>query len=504
MKNIINWTLGGFFRSIGRILSFIVIGGLIAFLLAKSGFKIPNWIMPLYVVKADTINYTYKKYRIQQYSLGQGNSWFSNVTDFGTSTALGTDQGVSMISARFGYSTKFNSGQTYRVVVESGWSPSSTIPNVALNVDHVNCYGSTSTSSWSADSTLISDCNFVGVSRVPNSNHVKYIIDIVPLQTIIGIQFNIYLGGTDAINSVNVYTKSTITTGEDITGAIDEQTIIIENEFEDITNIITENNENLINSITDSSITCSEKVPVMLNIKSPQKDKLLSSNGGTSALQGVYLSDYVFIDYEGYSIMPYFVDNINYYMCFYTGAYQFISCIKMYDYLEQDISIPFNAVYFRYNYSIRNSNTKFKVCYKNQDSSSDFLKDTDTSSDSDSLADYINNFSLSIEGPLSSIITLPINMLQNLITDYNDSSTHPNLCTTFQGKQICLPSGDILWKRTGCHDNLPFGCPNYSAFKTFFQMLCGGFIYWQLLKRLVKTAEKGLDPSESGVNLMRL
>ena len=40
MKKIFDWTVGSFFRTFGRIIAFIVIGGIIVILAEKSGIKL--------------------------------------------------------------------------------------------------------------------------------------------------------------------------------------------------------------------------------------------------------------------------------------------------------------------------------------------------------------------------------------------------------------------------------------------------------------------------------
>ena len=42
MKNIVNWTLGGFFRTLGKTIAFLVIGGLIAYICLKLDVKLPR------------------------------------------------------------------------------------------------------------------------------------------------------------------------------------------------------------------------------------------------------------------------------------------------------------------------------------------------------------------------------------------------------------------------------------------------------------------------------
>ena len=229
MKNIINWTLGGFFRSIGRILSFIVIGGLIAFLISKSGLNLPDWLKPLYVVNASTVDYTYKKYRVRYYSLATGTDALTSVTDMGTRTELSSGYGVSMVSVRFGWSTKFQAGTTYHVVIDTGFAPSS-IETTFLNVDSFLCFGSSTTSSWDAQTSFISSCDFVG-SSINGNNRVNYVFNITPVADIQGIQFNIYFAITEQVSAVNVRPTSLVTYGDDPTGAINDQTIIMQNEY---------------------------------------------------------------------------------------------------------------------------------------------------------------------------------------------------------------------------------------------------------------------------------
>ena len=236
MKKILNWTFGGFFRAFGRILCFLVVGGIIAYLIASNDFKLPDILsFGIMRVNAASVDYTYKKYRIRYYSLATGDDALTPVTDMGTRTELSNDYGVSMVSARFGWSSRFQAGTTYRVTIDTGFAPSS-IESSFLNVDDFICLGSSTTSSWDAQQNLISTCNFIG-SSLNNSGRINYIFDITPLSNVQGIQFNIYYGVTEEVSAVNVRPTSTITYGDDPTGAINEQTIIIEQEFENISNI---------------------------------------------------------------------------------------------------------------------------------------------------------------------------------------------------------------------------------------------------------------------------
>lgn len=509
MKNIINWTFGGFFRALGRVLCFIVIGLIIGLIVAKSGLRVPTWLQPLYIVSADSVSYNYSQYRVQYYELGTGTTVWNSWQNFGSSSPLSSGYGVSTVATRFGFSSKFSSNTTYRFEVETGFSPAETINETFLNVNNTSCYGS-STSSWSNDASLI-DCSFVGAIKVSGVNHVKYIFDVTPISNIYGVQFNIGFSGTSEVRSVNVYAKSTISTGPDIGGAIDNQTIVIQEEFDNITNIINQTNEDLINAITENDKVC--KTTSYNKSYVGTSGVYLNSTGGTPSSSTSSVSDWISINSESIITQSYHIAS-NRYACFYNENKIVISCVAISsDRDNTTYTIPTGAFYFRFTISNGLSREIFNIttCTSGNQGVSDSinglnntLNDTDTEEDSSGLADWFNNFTVSIEGPLSSIVLLPINLLETLVVDYNESSTHPGLCASLNGQEFCVPSGDLIWKRSGCHDNSWFGCPDYQSFKSFFQLVAGGLIIFNLLRRIVKTIDKALDPTDSEVKVVDL
>lgn len=184
-------------------------------------------------VKAAEVNYNFKQYRVQYYNLGTGVSNWTSYVNFDTSTPISNGYGVSGIAVKFGSTSKFNAGQSYRVVIDTAWQPVAALNNTGKNVDHTNCLGTLTTSNWDANASRIQSCDYVGFTLVPNSTRIRYMYDITPSTTVEGLQFNIYFSGTEETTYINVKTTSYITTGEDITGAIEEQTTIITNVIED-------------------------------------------------------------------------------------------------------------------------------------------------------------------------------------------------------------------------------------------------------------------------------
>lgn len=227
-------------------------------------------------VKAEEINYNYKQYRLQ-YHMGTNDTWIGPY-DFGTSTNTTSYDYIKAFAGRFGYTTKYTANKKYRITMEVGYSPiNSAISNgyTSLTQENISCYGS-STSSWSANASLIDECEYIGATRVGTTNHIRYIIDVVPNASIYGIQINVSLPTLPpyGINSFNIYNASTVKTGEDITGAIDQQTIIIQNEIDDIEQIIIQNNEELINAIDQDHEYTTETIDDKVNQYENQQEQI--------------------------------------------------------------------------------------------------------------------------------------------------------------------------------------------------------------------------------------
>ena len=502
MKQIFNWTAGAFFRSVGRFLFFVLIGGLFAFLVSKSGLKVPDFLNPLMIVNAEEVNYSYGKWR------ANNNGTWTGPDDFGTNASSVILNGIS---ARFGWSTKFQAGTTYRMVVESGFA-SYTIASEDIGVlspISVNCYGSTSTGSWSADASLIANCDYIGATRVTNSNHVKYIIDITPLSTIIGLQVNINYDSNDryTLSSVNVYKSSSISYGESVSGAIDEQTIVIQNEFNDLEQTIINNNQTLIDSITENNTTCES---VVITQSTPG----ISYGALNSSCRQLTSSTALVTPYYRVTSSSVLTGlRTGGYVCFYDDSKSFISRSSS---SASTMTIPSNAKYVKFQIS-NNTQEYFRLysCMSNTESTNgkiedltDTFTDTDTDDDTNSIYNQMHDFNLSIEGPLTSIINVPIQLLDDLLVDYTSTDSHADLCFTLKGVESCIPSGDILWKRTssGVHDNRYywFGTPDFVSFRSFFELVVGGYLTYLLLKKLVNSIEKGLDPTINEVKIMNL
>ena len=304
-------------------------------------------------VKAETVNFTYGKWRAND------NGTWTSVENFGTNQERITLNGIS---ARFGWSTKFQAGTTYRVVIESGFKLFDVaISDIGvLTPISVNCFGSTSTSSWSADSSLIANCDYIGATKVANSNHVKYVIDITPLSTIIGLQVNINYDSNDRymLTSVNTYTSSAITYGESISSVIDEQTItIVNNNNENTQEIINNQNENT-KIIMESQKICTNQI-INKNTKVGTDNGRLMENGTIQNNTSYFVTDYIEINEQTEIKMLYRLTQWN---CFYNEELEKIGCYSGTNYNVGDtITIPNNTKYVRFTIYKTNNNSIYNI-----------------------------------------------------------------------------------------------------------------------------------------------
>lgn len=118
----------------------------------------------------------------------------------------------------------------------------------------------------------------------------------------------------------------------------------------------------------------------------------------------------------------------------------------------------------------------------------DTLEDSDVNNDTNDMADFINNFELSGSTQLSDLLTIPITFIQNVLIN----STNNDFCTTWRNKQICLPNGNLIWGRN-----------DITPFKTFFNILVGGFLSYKMIISFLFTSEKALDPNEKKVEVLK-
>lgn len=131
------------------------------------------------------------------------------------------------------------------------------------------------------------------------------------------------------------------------------------------------------------------------------------------------------------------------------------------------------------------------------------LKDDNVDSDSNDMADYLQSFEFAGDSNISTLVTLPLTFLENVLIQESNA----DLCVTFRGKNICLPSGRILWGTShSCNQNVLLcdSSVNVNAFKTIFSTIVGGYLCYKMARAIVHTIEKSLDPEDSKTEVVSL
>lgn len=109
------------------------------------------------------------------------------------------------------------------------------------------------------------------------------------------------------------------------------------------------------------------------------------------------------------------------------------------------------------------------------------LNDSTITADAD--ADFFDNINLYEDNTLSGIITAPLTFLRSI-----DGTCQP-VSLTYKGQVITLPCGDtIFWGRN-----------DVSSFRTFWNILFGGYIIYRLCFKLFKTINDALDPTKDDI-----
>lgn len=144
---------------------------------------------------------------------------------------------------------------------------------------------------------------------------------------------------------------------------------------------------------------------------------------------------------------------------------------------------------------------------QNTNQTLNFFSDTNTTSSSNTTSNFFSETNSTSESALTSIVSAPLTLINSLVV-----GTHDSICATLNSKQICLPSGDIIWNRStssqnhggsGVHDHW-FRGGSVEQFIAFFNLVVGGFILYKCLLSIFNMVHKLLDPANSWVGVMKL
>lgn len=301
VKKILNWTANGFFRSLGKFLFFFLITCLIAILVGNGSLKLTD-LLGIEVVYAETnANYSSIKLEVEQCTIRPSGSnvafnncvWDSRTgTGSGNKISFGSSNGyLRKIQFQFYGGSNYNypSG-SYRLQIKLAQEP---LDIYAFNNYYqMKIYGNTSSSSTGASSgfdtisskscTYSQSSTYVGIITCVfgTAKDLKY------------FNFSLeYLDDNDVrlYNTNNIYWYSidqfTFTT--DSTGAINNQTTIIQNEFQNLDNTLTDtdsdiDSSDMVDFLNDLSLTNEGIVSTFVNLPISIIESLVLNNSNNS------------------------------------------------------------------------------------------------------------------------------------------------------------------------------------------------------------------------------
>lgn len=228
-------------------------------------------------------------------------------------------------------------------------------------------------------------------------------------------------------------------TGE-ITDSIESSTkSIINNNNKNTQNIINNNNQNT-QQIIESNQVCEN-----VDKNNSEINGYLYNNGtvNTSDTTSI-VTEYFKIDSSTKIIKSQNASNDAYYrLCFYDSNKSYISCLTKdnYNSLEQ-ITVPTNAYYVRFTINKSTNLPQFKICQNGNQAITDSVNGLTSALTDDSPVniDSLGNTAGWLPpGPIDSIINLPLNLLNNLMTALNKTCAPINIPLPYVNRNLPIP-----------------------------------------------------------------
>ena len=246
IKNVFNWSVGSFFRTIGRIIAYLLIGALIGLILSKSDIDITNIFMPKLSAATLTSKRTYTEgylYAGDITSLGSNGTYsysLAPLSTLGQAYFYVGNIGSTAISGKayylsFGFQTNLTSQKYYDITIN--FRDRDLTNNV--NTSSIILYSGSSSTTLTNTNTSIS---LIGVTNTATSgnNTNKLVIRIYANQPTTYWAIDI-VNDPNNLTSVNNFGVSSLSINEVDTTNSQE---IINNQINNTQNIINNQDNN--------------------------------------------------------------------------------------------------------------------------------------------------------------------------------------------------------------------------------------------------------------------
>lgn len=457
MKNVINWTIGSFFRTIGRIIAYIIIGALIAFaftynpkaatLTSHDTYTGREYPLPSIISSYGSNNtYSYStgvpdsqgRYLFDTGTIGNtinGKSWYFS---FGFNYSLTAEKYYDVVINFKSYDLKSNVN-TSSIVLFSGTSPSN------LSSNYISLIGVTNTATSSSNTNKLT-------IRIYANTAVQYW----------GIDIKSDGTSTGNITSVNNFGISSITIN---TVDISNSDAIINNQTNNTTNIINNNNENTQQIIDNQNELLGQKCGNLYNYSNYENGSIgnNSTSDTLSSSSQALTTNWIQVD-----------PNTTYYL---NGDYNRVrwqlknGSTITYGGIDSSVNTGNNSylrVYYYWSDNGATTGAEHKISVSKSNSYCEYgtysskLDETNTSINN--LNDTINNDSINDNdiqtalngleipqtsyGPFQAFLTIPLQWVQTILSA-NQACNAIVLPLPFVNQNLTLPCMTSFWESLG-------------------------------------------------------
>lgn len=507
IKNVFNWSVGSFFRTLGRIVAYIIVGALIGLILSNNDISISNLFLPKLSAATLTSYNTYERIWNQETGCGTSNRYsyttYANSDPAGDLWNIGSfNTQYSGKAAQLGFNFQYNltAGKYYDIDVIFNTS------DLSSSLNTTNVYVESGTSCQDTSGSRVALIGFTLSNSGTNYSN-KATIRIMANSATTYWGFYFYKGPTQFVTGVNNWRINSITINE-----VDPSNtnIIIDNATNNTTNIINNNNENTQQIINNQNELLGSKCENLLD-----KNSYTINNGFLAFDLNNLVNGKIYTISTNLPVYTYkfssnnvtdasnvgpetWTSGITNWTFTYTGhRYLFINISTAYDgnSFVSNISQLSN-----YNFMLVEGSTSKTYCEfgsyssKLDDTNSaingvnDTLNNDNVSDATSSASNFFSNFTTDTHG-LTAIITAPLSAIQSLTS----ASCSPLvLPLPFVNQNLTLPCMREIYVST------------FGGFMTLYDTITLGIISYWVLVRIFTLVKDFKNPEHDEIEVMDL
>lgn len=501
MKKILNWTCGSFFRTIGRILCYIAMGYILFQLLDNEKVKniIPD-LLGFTVVKADTTgSWTSATYEVRQCEVARDpetmNYYYTNCqsdsADYEESMNFGSSNG-HLTRYQWLVNNNTDSGWdvgTWDITIVTWINP--LVPSELVDYNY-RFYANTRATSNGAvegyNNNLIN--SYVCQQWTDTSQGNLYVrckfTNRVPIKF---FMIEMYLPDEQIAvsNTSQIYWWGiqNFTGNTDATSAVNAQTEVIQEEFDQTRQAIIDNNNQNTQAIINANKSCGN-IPVSAYTFPGS----LQSNGNVSSPNNNFaVTDFIKLNKGDSLTLIERVDTGNSYICFYDENKDVISCISQLNLLRgQSVDIPSNAGYFRATLKLAIGRPIWSHCQNTINSINDSINDVSTTDAINDGSSFFNNFTTNQHG-LTGIVTAPLTAIQSLTSATCSPLVLP---LPFVNQDLTLPCMRPIYQST------------FGGFMTLYDIITLGIVSYWIMVRIFSLVKDFKNPDHDEIEVVDL